>query len=215
MNYTGVLTEELSHYKKSVYHLRYEVLVKEQGKHPVYANHLSGSIQEPLDENGLLFAKITGGVVVGAARLNGFRDIHDPFYLECYGIDLFRENDLLEEVVIISRMLMLPAFRGSASFAGFAKEIYRWVLSSGRSLLLIECTPAFAVAFSKMGFRPYREAMLHPDGMMVRPMLLDCNNREWLRQVGSVLDRVYPVGFTGKPELSAIISSMEGFSSCV
>lgn len=210
MKYTGVLTGELNHFRQSVYHLRYEVLVKEQGKHPKYADHSLNLVQEPLDENGTLIVKIVDGKVVGSARMNRFSEITDPFLLECYNLEFFREHHLQDEIVIISRLMMLPAFRGTASFASFAKEIYSCVLRSGRSLILIECTAVYAVAFKRLGFLHYHGSFLHPDGMMVSPMVLDCNNREWLRKIGSILAEPYPKEFREKREVSKAVAGLVG-----
>lgn len=208
MNYTGALTEDLMHFQQSVYHLRYEVLVKEQGKHPKYADHDLRQIKEPLDEKGTLMVKILNGTVVGSARINLFHEIMDPFLLQCYDLEFFGSRNLQDEIVVISRMLMLPAFRGSATFAAFAKELFRWVLKNGRSLVLIECTSAYALAFSKLGFVPYHGSFQHPDGMVVSPMVLDCNNREWLRKIGSILEGVYPEGVTLKPEVCGMLAAL-------
>lgn len=208
MNYTGVLTGDLMHLRNSVYHLRYEVLVAEQKKQPRYADHCSGMVKEPLDATGEHIVKVVAGKLAGAARINRFRDMQDPFFLNCYGAASFYEYLLPDEVVIVSRMILLPDFRGSASFAAFACEIYRWVLESNSSVILIECTPTYERVFRKLGFFPYCKPFTHPDGMIVSPMLLDCNNREWLKQIGSIFDRVYPPHFREKPGVSAAIEAI-------
>lgn len=210
MNYTGPLTEEIEHFINSVYHLRYEVLVQEQGKRPKYANHLLGTVQEPLDETGMIIVKIVNDALRGAARINQFRDMTDPFFLQCYNTDFFREEGLLSEVMIISRMMMQAAFRGTASFADLAIATYRWVLNSSASLILIECTPSYAPVFNKLGFVTYNGSFQHPDGMEVSPMILDTNNRDWLRKTGSIFLNTYPASFVAKPEVTAVISKLTG-----
>ena len=210
MNYTGVLTEQLNHVRDSVYRLRYEILVREQGKRPKYADHSLHMVREPLDETGLTLVKIAEDQLLGAVRINNFTDMQDPFFLNAYGDGFFREHGLVDEIIIISRMVLVPDSRGSASFVEFVREMYRLLFNSGRSLVIIECTTAYERIFRRLGFLPYNGSFLHPDGMMVSPMLFDCNNRTWLRQIKSILDIDCPPHFIFKPQVSAVLSALTG-----
>lgn len=210
MNYTGVVTEELMHWMEPVYRLRYEVLVNEQGKRPKFADHSSCMVREPLDENGITLVKIVNDRLLGAARINRFSDMQDPFFLTAYCADFFHDHALLDEIIIISRMVLVPDSRGSASFVEFVRELYRWLFCSGRSLVIIECTTAYERIFKRLGFVQYNGCFKHPDGMMVSPMLFDCNNRSWLRQIGSILDIECPPHFVCKPHVSNVLSAITG-----
>lgn len=206
MNYTGILTEELSCFKESIFRLRYMVLVEEQGKHPRYADHNTRNVAEPLDQAGVMLVKIIGGQLIGAARINRFRDIKDPYYLNAYTADFFTGNGIENYMVIISRLVLLPGYRGSASFYGIICEMYRWILQSGYSVILIECAADQEPIFKKMGFVSFNDPFLHLDGMIVQPMILDCNNRERIKRMGSILDKIYPPDFVCIPDIPNIIS---------
>lgn len=206
MNHAFIVNARNEQLRDAIFHFRYNVLVKEQGKHPPYADHLRQRVYEPLDDTAWLFVKLQDGEVMGTARVNVFSDIREPVFLERFSASLIDRFQLRNQAIVASRMIVSPHNRGSRIFTELVTAAFHEVLRNHRSLLLMECAPVYESLFRKVGFVRYGGSFRHPDGMMVSPMVLDGNNVSHLRAVGSPCVRHYPDGFVPDAALGRTIA---------
>jgi predicted GNAT family N-acyltransferase len=181
--------------RQHLFKLRYDVLVKEQGKHPEYADHVNGLLKEPLDENCFLFAASQIDDVIGTCRVNYVRDFKDPFYVAAYHLAYFEENHLADKTGVISRFILHPSYRGTSSFKLMIKALFRELLRNGISIMIIDCVMPLAPLYKKVGFLPFSAPFMHKDGMEVVPMIFNTHNRDWLIKINSILLDDYPQNF--------------------
>lgn len=206
MNQAFIVDARDQSLRDAIFRFRYEVLVGEQRKHPRYADHLRKCVHEPLDDCGWLFVKMQNGRVTGTARVNEFNDLQDPVFLQRFNASLIERFQLRDQAIVASRMIVSSASRGSKIFYELVTCAFREVLRNNRSLLIMECAPVYEPLFRKVGFVCYGPPFLHPDGMMVSPMVLDGNNVPWLRSIGSPCVDHYPPGFLPDAALGETIA---------
>ncbi len=201
MNQAFIVNARDEKLRDAIFRFRYDVLVTEQGKHPTYADHLQQRVHEPLDDSGWLFVKLQDNRVTGTARVNVFEDIREPVFLQRFSVSLIDRFQLRSQAIVASRMIVSSRCRGSRIFMELVTTAFHEVLRNNRSLLLMECAPVYEALFLKVGFMRYGNPFLHPDGMMVSPMVLDGNNVAYLQRVGSPCLRFYPENFVPDEKL--------------
>jgi predicted GNAT family N-acyltransferase len=195
INTTLLVSPHDKQIREHIYQLRYDVLVKEQGKRPEYADHVNQVLKEPLDENCFLFAASQIDDVIGTCRVNYVRDFKDPFYRAAYHLAYFEENHLADKTGVISRFILHPSYRGTSSFKLMVKAVFKALLENDLSILLIDCALPLVPFYKKLGFLAYGVPFTHKDGMVVAPMVLDANNKSGLLKINSVLLTAYPESF--------------------
>jgi hypothetical protein len=168
--------------RRAIYRLRYRVYVEDMGRHQTYADHSAGTVIEPLDDNGLLFAAFDGSTVIGTVRHNysrhgGIGD-YEKLY-EMWSAGAYHPS----RTCITTKLIVDPAHRGGAGIA-LAVAGYRQAVTDGMRFCFIDCNDPLVPLFRKLGYREHGK-ISHPEYGEVNAMLLDFEDIAHLVKIGS------------------------------
>lgn len=183
----------------AVRRLRRRVDVDELGyRMPVLAGGALAA--EPLDTDGVVFAAFVRGEVVGAARVNVGRDRRDGgfgFFAGWYGLrrfDTAPAGAFPHGVALVSRLMLLPAWRSAAAVARLTLALYEHLRDREPQVRygVTDCGPSQLRAHEQLGWRPIGPTLWHPMAGALLPLAFALYHREHLMRTGSPLAPACP-----------------------
>lgn len=173
---------------EAVFGLRYRVYVEEMRRPQKDADHRGRRIKDALDGFARIFAASASGDVVGTVRCNILGEGDIGPYREWYAID--REHARSPLASITTRFMVLPAYRRTGLAVDLTTSIYRHALEEGVEWDYIDCNPHLLHFFTRLGYRPHRTDLVHPEYGAVTVLRLAVNDLAHLEAVRSPFARV-------------------------
>jgi hypothetical protein len=174
---------------QEIYRFRYEVYIEEMQRTQMYADHHRKMIVEPLDKTAKIYGAWLGNKIVGTTRINYARDSELGYYEKLYNLAIAKEF-YPDCVSITTKMMVSKTFRSSHLGLRMALAVYKGALENGIHFDFIDCNRHLKPLFIKMGYRPYRESVVHPEYGEVMPMILALRDVEHFKSVDSPFLRV-------------------------
>lgn len=169
--------------KQKVYRFRYDVYVEEMNRKQKWANHVTKTIQEPLDRTAIILAAFQGNEVVGTCRMNFSNDTEFE-YADLYEFDRF-ESLYPGRVAFFSKLMIKPELRKGMLFMKFMREIYKIMRIEDMEVSLLDCNDHLIKSFTKVGYRQYKESFQHPEYGWVTPMVVYHRDEEHFKKMNS------------------------------
>lgn len=156
--------------RAAVYRLRYELYVEQQGLFLDQADHENRWLRDGYDESSTIILAEDDGRCVGTSRMSfGAETEFSEASKEDY--DFARFDDLLEpaDFSVITRLMVLPAYRGGDLGTRLFAESFRLAAEKGAELVLGSCELHLINYYWPLGFRPFGQLSNHPtNGVLVR-----------------------------------------------
>lgn len=152
-----------------VQHLRYEVLVGEQGLAPPGADHERRMLADSLDATGTSFAAFEGARLVGTVRVNIVADGGADAFADAYHLaDLGSGYEA--KTALVTRLIN----RGGAPLLSkLVTEVLGVVAARGARWIAIGVEPDLVAFYASMGFAPFREDVASPSGARRTVLVFD------------------------------------------
>jgi predicted GNAT family N-acyltransferase len=179
---------ESSKARQDVYRLRYEVFVVEERFCQKYADPVEGTICEPLDESGHVYAAYAEDDLVGTVRSNyAFEsDLHE--YFELYGVN----SADFQDASVTSKLIVARNCRSSTLAFRLAAATYADGLAVGIRFNLIDCHRALVPFYERLGYRAHGSVRYRfPEVGEGVVMILHVQDEAYLRRVGSPFLKLY------------------------
>jgi GNAT superfamily N-acetyltransferase len=172
--------------RRQVYRFRYRVYVGLMGRRQIYADHSSGTVIEPMDENGWNYLALVDGKLIGTIRSNTFDDPTTSYYRKILHNGRF-EGVAVEKTQLTTKLMILPEYHGT-SFGprlihAYSCEGYR----RGIEVDFIDCNKHLIPMFERMGYFSYAGWVFHKEYGTVRPMFFAVDTIDYLRSLRSFL----------------------------
>lgn len=174
--------------REAVFGLRYRVYVEEMRRPQKDADHSARRIEDALDSFARIFAATVNGDVVATVRCNVLGEGDIGPYREWYAID--REHAHSPLASITTRFMVDPAYRRSGLAVDLTAAIYHHALDEGVEWDYIDCNPHLLHFFTRLGYRPHRTDLVHPEYGPVTVLRLAVNDLAHLEAVRSPFARV-------------------------
>jgi hypothetical protein len=169
---------------EAVFRLRYEVYVEELARVQHFADHDARMIIEPLDVTAHLIGAFEDGRAVGTVRSNYARDSDLSDYESLYDMQAVG-RDHPRATAVTTKLLVARAYRSTTLGYRLASAGYRAHLLAGIEHDFIDVYPARVPFFEKLGYRPHRAEVSHPEYGVVAVMRLSLRDESHLRSVRS------------------------------
>lgn len=173
---------------------RHAIYVEELGYAQKHADPSARTVAEPMDAAGVIFGAFEGTQLVGSVRVN-YGDVPDAFgeYEALYGLRRFGPW-FPQGISIVTKLMIEPAYRAGTLMARFGVALYEHTRRTRPQTMfcVIDCVPALAGFFLRLGYRPIGPAFMHPAAGTVLPMAFAVYDRRHFEQVRSPLAAVCP-----------------------
>lgn len=160
--------------KANVYRLRYELYVEDQGIFGSEANHERRWLHDEYDDCSQIWLAEVDGMIVGTIRGTWGRNV--PFSADsrrAYHLDCFRGVVDEGDIVLITRLLIRPEYRGSDLAIRLFQTLVAHARQSGAALVLGSCEPHLVSHYLRFGLLPYGRLDNHAtNGVLVCMMLV-------------------------------------------
>jgi hypothetical protein len=179
---------ESSKARQDVYRLRYEVYVVEEKFCQKYADPVEGTICEPLDESGHVYAAYADDDLAGTVRSNYAFESDLDEYFERYGVN----SADFQEASVTSKLIVARSHRSSTLAFRLAAATYSDGLAAGVRFNLIDCDRALVPFYERLGYRAHGSVRYRfPEVGEGVVMILDVQNETNFRRVGSPFLKLY------------------------
>ena len=172
--------------KEAVYRLRYRINVEGQGFFKQEADHAHRRLEDSVDACSRIVIAKVDGQIVGTVRLQwgGEAKISERLRRE---YDIRRFDGVVDEcnVLIATRIMVSPEYRGQGLAVRLLKEVFGFAASQGVDLILGRCEFQLVDYYRKLGFRPFGDVYVHPTNGPRRLIAVLTADEEYLRQIGS------------------------------
>lgn len=180
--------------KKEIYHLRYQIYVKEMSKHIKKVDHNNKLLYDKLDEWGiLLFAKI-GSEIIATTRINiGTLNDFPREEIEFLSLNNFQDCYTEHEdhqFAFVTKVMVTPTHRNSRAFYLLIAKCYELCCNNEIQFMFGICNSHLLRLYEKMGLHRYCKNFLLPDYGLQTPIVLLINDIQHLRTVRSPLFRI-------------------------
>jgi hypothetical protein len=172
-----------------VYRFRYHIYVEQMGRRQIYADHITKSIKEPLDELGDNFLAIKDGRLIGTIRRNRLDDPSTAYYQKIYRSNLF-DMSRDHNIATTTKLMLLPEYRQSMYSVRLIKEYADHGYRDGVQVELLDCNKHLVQFFEKMGYFSYCGWTFHKEFGKVRPMFFASDITAYMTEVNSFLTPV-------------------------
>ena len=174
--------------------LRYKVYVEEMGRPQKYADSITQTVEEPLDEEGRTFVvKDDSSRVMGTYRVNPTKETsfsNFPIYNDLYDIPHF-DSHYPGKVLVATKLMLDPGARGLYLFLEMCRQIVRTAIDEGCEVILIDTSPNLLKAYKRLGCKEFKDTQYHPEYGEVTPLMFSVNDVDYLREINSPLLPVY------------------------
>ena len=169
---------------EAVYRFRYIIYVEEMNRKQKYADHAAKRICDPLDPGSYVVAAWDSAELVGTLRINFLRETDFGEYFDLYHIG--RLPDAVQQHTSITTRLMIhPRFRRGTLGVRLFNALYRFALERGITTDVIDCNAHLIPLFTGLGYRVFRDDLIHPEYGAVTVMKLDLYDYYHFQQINS------------------------------
>jgi len=179
---------ETAEEREQAFGLRYETYVTDFPALSAVADHAAQRLTDVHDEHSELLNAYAAGELVGTMRLTFGADgwLSDEF-LDTYGMDAFFQVVPAEAMLVVTRLMVNKAHRGTTTTAALIVEAARIAMRRRVELVFCDCHPHLINLYGRLGFRPYRHTYNDPTGGLVVPLVMILSDGDYLRRVSSPL----------------------------
>lgn len=173
---------------EDAYRFWYRVYVQEMGRHcdDPLADHRTGKLRDPIAPRGaLLLARNPRGAVVGTV-LNTPTTEPIGKYEEIYRLNQLSGSQRRRST-ITTKLMVDPRFRGTKLPMQLARAAYVHTLEHQMLYDFIDCNDHLVGFFEKLGYRPHRGCVEHPDYGRVNSLYIALQDAVHLCNVRSPL----------------------------
>lgn len=169
---------------EAVYRFRYAIYVEEMHRRQKYADHEAKQIYDPLDPGSYVFGAWADGELAGTLRTNFLRETDIGEYFEMYQLGYLPET-VQKHTQITTRLMIQPRFRNGTLAVRLSKALYRFALERGITTDLIDCNAHLIPFFTGLGYRLFRDDLVHPEYGAVTVLKLDLYDHYHFQQISS------------------------------
>lgn len=169
--------------RDAIAHLRYDVYVAELGRNRTSADHVTKTLREPLDDDGVLFGAFTGDARAVGTLLIAPSTAPSLHHREIYGWE-DRERVHPGAVCHASKLIVSPEARGTMLSIELIRAGTRDALRRGWRFCFLGTYENLVSLYSRVGF-VLRGTSFDPVHGEVRIMEWDLHDLEHLRAVRS------------------------------
>jgi len=174
--------------KEKVYRLRYKVYIEEMKRTSKYMDTKRKTIEDPFDDDSVIFYAEDEGKVVGTLRMNMNENIPKEY------VQLYQMEKLLEafpkSVSITTKYVVEESYRKTSVASKLASEGFQYGLTHGIMFNIIDTNPYLLRLYQKMGYRMYTSNISHPEYGNVIPMVI-FDDYQYLSSIRSPFRAVY------------------------
>lgn len=169
---------------EAVFRFRYDVYVRELGRRQRYADSLRRWVCEPLDERGHVFTAMDDGRVVGTLRSNYGHAQDLAEYAALFGIHA-SAWEMANRISVTSKLMVAGHYRGTSLCYRLARATFTTGRAWGVHHDFIDVNPPVVGFFTRLGYRPFRHQVNHPEYGRVHVMRLAVHDLDHMQRVGS------------------------------
>ncbi len=165
--------------------LRYRVYFEELHRDQKYANQEAKILRDALDDRSIhagAFCPVSGQMI-GTCRMSFWQDGELPEN------ELYRFSDFAKEahnkISFTSKMVVLPAYRGSTAFVQLATILFEEALKRGCRYDIIATADHLVPTFKRLGYKAHRPRTTWADYGSSNPMVFDLWDFDHMREVRS------------------------------
>jgi CRP-like cAMP-binding protein/GNAT superfamily N-acetyltransferase len=179
--------------RERIYRFRYGVHVVELGKIGPGVDHAHQKMTDACDRHAtLLYAEDESGEIVGTAS-TWFGDTA-PFperIKKTFATQVLEEEIGVQRLSATGRLMVDPKYRGRTLTSLLVMRLYQLALERGTQVDFCMCSLPLLRLYQHLGYRPYQQSSIRPDGVNLRvPLALCVKDRNHLAQVRSPFVRV-------------------------
>jgi hypothetical protein len=172
--------------RRAVFKLRYLVYIEEMRRASRYANHDEKILEEPYDQNALIYGLFVGEMCVATVRANRGSDPTVTEYLDLYHIS--QKTTALSELVISTKVMANKSFRNLRAIRDFWMFFYEDLLERGFREIYCDCNDNVLRFFLHLGFKHSTPATtVHPEFGTVNLLHANMYDLSHAEAVGSPL----------------------------
>nr|WP_168215635.1 hypothetical protein [Marinobacter confluentis] len=149
-----------------------------------HACHVTGTLPDPLDESGDLFAVFRNGLVIGTCLSNYTKSNNLEYYPSLYKMSRFAKS-YKEHASVTTKLVVQKGFRNSSAAFQLALATYLKGLSDGVRYNFIDCDPKMVKFFHRLGYVVHLPEVNHPEFGSGIVMALELRNVERLMDARS------------------------------
>lgn len=169
---------------RAVYRFRYKVYVEEMARKLIHVDHTARLLADPLDvPAAVVLTAWDAGEVVGTLRTDFLRSSNIGDYAKYYSLANLSPEQIAT-TSITTRPMVYPRYRGTTLATRLACEAFRDALERGITIDFMECRAHLDAYYARLGYRPHRTDLVHPEfgAVAVRRLdLLDCPHLDAVR----------------------------------
>jgi len=172
--------------RAAVYRLRYEVFVADRGLFQREADSRRRWLADGDDADSRILIAVDNGEAVGTMRVRLGKD--KTFSHECrdaYDMARFRGVICEREIMVVSRFLVLPRYRGGDLALQLIKRSFELAAAEGVALILGRCEAHLVNHYRKLGYRPFGALRNHEGNGLLTPFAVVTGDFEYLRRINS------------------------------
>jgi predicted GNAT family N-acyltransferase/CRP-like cAMP-binding protein len=170
----------------AVRRLRYAVYVAEMHTFDDVAHHLHRELVDAGDRHARILLAEADGAVAATIRLTFGRDApFDAEIRQTYQLDQFSDAVNPAEMVVLSRFIVAPQYRGGALPGRLLEAAARLIYDENVEVAFCDCSPHLVRFYQRLGFRTYGRPYHDPHLALQIPLILVTNDVEHLARIGS------------------------------
>ncbi len=167
--------------------LKYEVFTVELGQANKDCNHEKRTIEDSLDETGVILGVFDDkGEAIATCRIN-FEGHSDSPYNSLFQLTKLEKS---HTIAVASKLAIKKEHRGSRVYRGFTNAIYHLTVRFHAERLVLGCQDNLMPLYRRLGFKAYGESKKLPAFGKIQPMVLELDSFSYLAKCRSPLVRV-------------------------
>lgn len=190
--------------RDAVFAFRYHIYCEQQGVLTDVADNERRMLQDVDDAHSVLFAGWDDDQMVGAIRVTEAVDGRFSADME-RDLQTARFTDEIDadKVMVLSRFLVEPAYRGGLVSSLLIFEVAQYCLARDVEIVICDCEPHLLGYYRDLGFRPYGQVFSHATSLLV-PLALFAGDIAHLNTVGSPVLGLLPPDYCPPPPAAAL-----------
>lgn len=171
---------------ESIYRLRYSVYVKELNYCQLTADSKLGMLKDTLDVTGNLFGMFKDGDAIGTISTNYAKNSNLGYYYDLYKMKEFSLGSY-DDYSITTKLIIREDFRLKGIGLRLALAAYTQGVADNIKYDFIDCAKEMVPFYLRLGYKVYRDNILHPDFGHGKALVLILRDAEYFKKYASRL----------------------------
>ena len=164
-----------------IYRFRYRIYVEEMKRTQEYANHSERIVREPLDKEADILGIWDNSSVVGTVRFNRADASDLGYYTDMYSMGIM-ETYHPGKTTITTKLMIEKPFRNMGLAIDLGCALYELRRPEGYEFNFIDCNDNLIPFFEFLGYRKYKDRVVHHEYGEVTPLVLVGSDLEYLKK---------------------------------